>query len=321
MATPPLSPNLAKPEPEHTHTAQPALWPCACVVAGGAMSEKRPSVTSSRDATPVKPPKEAEPEEEPIKEEEAEKEEAKTEEAAATKGEGEDGGADKKEGDEKDGEEKKEEKPLESLEEVLKNIPDVAPATGAGASVPRGKTKAPWGWKLDPDSTSGGFIRDSEQSEEHRPRKGMWCKIVDLTEAAHLNGRFCEITHLCEGEEREKTHCQIELDDDKFMIQQKNLNPLPGASERATFHMRWLPMVVLWVNGINCEGCKTSLIGALKGIEDVGDIRAESAVESGHHPNWVKVKQAKPEAVRNAIENLDAGRNKFTIVDKPPPAD
>ena len=210
----------------------------------------------------------------------AEKEEAKTEEAAATKGEGEDGGADKKEGDEKDGEEKKEEKPLESLEEVLKNIPDVAPATGAGASVPRGKTKAPWGWKLDPDSTSGGFIRDSEQSEEHRPRKGMWCKIVDLTEAAHLNGRFCEITHLCEGEEREKTHCQIELDDDKFMIQQKNLNPLPGASERATFHMRWLPMVVLWVNGINCEGCKTSLIGALKGIEDVGDIRAESAVES-----------------------------------------
>lgn len=173
----------------------------------------------------------------------------------------------------------------------------------------------PFGWKQDP-SESGGFIRDPMQSEEHRPREGMWVKIDGLKETQDLNGAFVQITNLCAGEDREKTHCQIDLDGEKFMIGHDNLIPLPGSSQRAPFHEGWMPQVELMVNGINCDGCANSLKGVLKAIEGVhGIVIPGTAASTGGHPNLITVKGVSLESVKNAIATLDNGRNKFTVAD------
>ena len=169
--------------------------------------------------------------------------------------------------------------------------------------------KPPFGWKAASD---GGYVRDPMQSEEHRPRTGMWCKIVNLVQATHMNNCFVEVTSLPDADGGET--CEVTFDGDKFTIGVKNLVPLPGASETAPFHKDFKEQVSLMVNGINCDGCKTSLKGVLMGIEGACDINIATKAETGVHPNAVTVKGASLAAITNAIDTLDAGRGKFTVV-------
>ena len=72
--------------------------------------------------------------------------------------------------------------------------------------------------------------------------------------------------------------------------------------------------VTLFVNGINCEGCKTPLQAALEALPGADEVVVVHKGMSGAHPNIVRVTGVDEAAVRKAIEGVDKGRNKYTVV-------
>lgn len=71
--------------------------------------------------------------------------------------------------------------------------------------------------------------------------------------------------------------------------------------------------VSLFVNGINCEGCKKPLQERLEALDGVTSVTVVHKGTSGAHPNIVKVSGADEAAVRKAIAEVDKGRNKYTV--------
>ena len=72
--------------------------------------------------------------------------------------------------------------------------------------------------------------------------------------------------------------------------------------------------IELMLNGINCGTCGNSVKKCLMELDGVTEVTAQSKSDTGGHPNKVVVKgTCSEEAVRVAIEKLDAGRGKFTF--------
>ena len=72
----------------------------------------------------------------------------------------------------------------------------------------------------------------------------------------------------------------------------------------------------LLLNGINCGGCGNAVKTALMAVEGVDEVTAESKSDTGKHPNKVMVKGVCDLAsLRTAINALDRGRGKFTLVE------
>ena len=74
------------------------------------------------------------------------------------------------------------------------------------------------------------------------------------------------------------------------------------------------PEVSLMVNGINCGGCKKAVNTKLRELPGVTSIDITTKKDSGVHPNKVVVKGALgAEQVKQALAELDAGRDKYTV--------
>ena len=66
------------------------------------------------------------------------------------------------------------------------------------------------------------------------------------------------------------------------------------------------------VNGINCGGCKKTLVEAFTAA-DIEIVSIATKGDSGGHPNKVVVKAASLDAAKEAIAAADKGRGKYTI--------
>ena len=175
-------------------------------------------------------------------------------------------------------------------------------------------TEIPYGWREDPD---GGLIRDPQQTEERRPRPGIWCKLTGLSTHTDMNDCFVEVIQDDVSNGDKTARCRFGAEE--YNVYPRNLIPLEGSEKRASFHADWKDDVSLMVNGINCNACRTSLRGVLLGIEGIGPddiLEIGTKAESGAHPNKVVLRGVTEEQAKAAIATLDAGRGKFTIVDK-----
>jgi hypothetical protein len=162
-----------------------------------------------------------------------------------------------------------------------------------------------WGWKKDEDGV--GYVRMPDDQLPPIPRKGTWCKIINLTQKTDMNGCIVEVISENDG------LVEIQFDNEEhFLIKPPNLAPLPGSEKLGAFHKE----ITLQVNGINCEKCKAPLMDALCEVEGVGQcaVSITTKTESGQHPNPVILKGAiDVEKVKEAISKLDAGKGKYTV--------
>ena len=72
--------------------------------------------------------------------------------------------------------------------------------------------------------------------------------------------------------------------------------------------------ISLMVNGINCGGCKKALDAKLRELPGIVDLSIATKTDTGVHPNKVVITGDVDEAaVKAKIDELDAGRGKYTI--------
>lgn len=173
---------------------------------------------------------------------------------------------------------------------------------------PKDPSKDPlYGWKKDPEGT--GYVRMDADEIPPIPRAGVWCQVVGLKQATDKNGLIVKV----KGEPDSDGTVEIEFDGtDQFLIHPINLAPIRGSEKLAGFHKEH----VLKVNGINCNTCKASLLKALCTVDGVAECNVTIATkeQTGKHPNLVTLKGAMDiDKVKEAIQVLDANRNKFTL--------
>lgn len=163
-----------------------------------------------------------------------------------------------------------------------------------------------WGWELEPSGE--GYVRIPPHLMPPIPRKGTWCKIINLTQATEKNDAIVEVQSV-----QEDGNVIITVEEEEFMIRPVNLAPLLGSEKMIAAHKE----VKLNVNGVNCDNCRKPLVAALCKIPgvDEGSVAVKTKTESGAHPNILTVRSVADEAaIKEAISTLDAGRDKYTII-------